>query len=408
MAETASRRHRVTTLSLVVLCQSFQALTIGGIALFLPLIRRDLHLTFAQGGTLAAASTLMYALMQIPAGYLADRFGARRLFIIGLTGTMALSFYLGTTTAYWQALLSQSFSGLFRALLFAPGMALITGWFPPERRATAMGLYLIGGFSGNLLLDIIGPLLVTRMDWRFPFLMFSTIGLVAALLLWRFGKDPPRTVKPRDKIAFREAVQLFRQRVMWLCGGIQYVRLAVTQGIAFWLPSLLVDEKGLSLQAAGWLLALRAALIAPSNVVGGYVSDRLKNPTLVIGISLVVLMLTTLLMVVPMDIWLLIVVIAVNAVFVQMYFGPLFSVPVEILGDCRAGTLTGFGNLFANVGAFSFTFALGVLKDATGSFSYGFGAISIACLVGLVLTVALAGLRRTALNSSAIKPRTLS
>jgi ACS family D-galactonate transporter-like MFS transporter len=51
-----------------VLCQSGQSLVYGGIALFLPLIREDLGLTFAQAGTLAAASSLVYAFMQIPSG----------------------------------------------------------------------------------------------------------------------------------------------------------------------------------------------------------------------------------------------------------------------------------------------------------------------------------------------------
>ena len=64
---------------LLVLCQSQQVLATGGISLFLPLIRWDVGLDFTQGGTLAAASTLVYALMQIPAGYLADRGALRSL-----------------------------------------------------------------------------------------------------------------------------------------------------------------------------------------------------------------------------------------------------------------------------------------------------------------------------------------
>lgn len=61
----------------------------AAIALFLPLIREDVDITFSQAGTLAAANTLVYALMQIPAGYLADRLGPKRLFIVGLLGTNA-------------------------------------------------------------------------------------------------------------------------------------------------------------------------------------------------------------------------------------------------------------------------------------------------------------------------------
>ncbi len=394
--DRSTRRDKIGNVSLLIVCQGFQALTMGGIALFLPIIRKDLAMTFTQGGTLSAASTLVYALMQIPAGYLADRFGPKRLFVVGMLGTTILALNFGMVTEYWQALANQSVSGIFRALMFVPGMTLLVGWFPPERRATAMGLYLLGGFSGNVVLDIVGPLLLTRFDWRFPFFVFASAGIVASVVLWRFAKAPPSNGQ-RQKINIRDVVGLFRHRVMWVCGVIQYVRLATMQGIAFWLPSLLVDEKGLSLQIAGLLIALRAALIAPSNLIGGYASDRLKNPPFVIALSLIVLIITTTLLAVLNNIILLVIVIAVNAVFVQMYFGPLFAVPIEILGNRAAGTSTGFSNLFASVGAFTFVYILGVLKDATGSFATGFYAIAIACLISLGFTIVLARMRRAAI-----------
>jgi len=401
MNETTSdvshvRRDKITTLSLIVICQSFQALTIGGISLFLPIIRTDLNLSFTLGGTLASASSFVYALMQVPAGYAVDRWGARRVFLTGVLGTTILSFTFGLVTNYWQALANQTVSGFFRALLFAPGMLLFSGWFPPDRRATAMGLYMVGGFSGNVLLDIIGPLLVREFGWRFPFITFSIGGIMAALALLRFGRQSPTTRGPQ-KGNFREALQLFRFPVMWVCALVQYVRLAVMAGITFWLPSLLVDEKLISLQITGFIVAMRACIQAPSNIVGGYASDRLKNPCLVIGFSLAMIGATASLFTVVNNMILLVIIIGINSFFVQMYFGPLFSVPVEIFGTRNAGMLTGFSNFFANIGNFSFTFILGVIKDTTGSFEYGFFTIAATCAVGVAATTVLAGMRRRAL-----------
>jgi sugar phosphate permease len=199
------------------------------------------------------------------------------------------------------------------------------------------------------------------LEAAFPFLVSSPPGIVTCLVLWRFGKEP-RQEKPQQAADIKEILKLFKNRLMWVCGGIQYVRLSVMMGIAFWLPSLLVEEKGLSLQLAGIIIAMQSLLSAPSNVIGGYVSDRLKNPVLVIAVSLAVLMITTLLIAALDNIALVIFVIAVNSVFVQMYFGPLFSVPVEVLGERTGGTATGFSNLFANIGSFSFTWLLGMLK----------------------------------------------
>ena len=388
-------RDRITTVSLTVLCQSFQALSMGGIALLLPIIRKDLGLSFTQGGSLAAATTLVYALMQIPAGYLSDRFSPKRLFCIGILGSTILALTFGLVTNYWQALANQTLSGFFRALLFTPGMALLTGWFPPNRRATATGLYLIGGYSGSVIFNLVGPLLVAAFDWRFSFISIASVGIIAILFLIRFGKDPPPTGE-RQKGNMLEALNLVRYKVMWVCGGIQYIRFGVVQGITYWLPSFLINEKGLSLQLTGFIIAIQVVLMSPSNIVGGYISDRLKNPILVIGVSLSVLGITTGLLITANSMILLVALIFINAIFLQMYFGPLFSIPVEILGVRRAGISIGFSNLFANIGGFSAIYLLGALKDATGAFKPGFLAICGASFLGLALTFILARMRRKA------------
>jgi sugar phosphate permease len=122
----------------------------------------------------------------------------------------------------------------------------------------------------------------------------------------------------------------------------------------------------------------------------------LKNPILIIAVSLVILCITTALFVTVKNLVLLITLIAVNAIFVQMYFGPLFAVPIEILGPRTAGISSGFSNLFANIGSLTFVYLLGALKDATGSFTYGFYGISGLCVVGLVFTIILARMRHRA------------
>ncbi|MCJ7782479.1 MAG: MFS transporter [Desulfobacterales bacterium] len=397
----AVERDRIVTVSLTVVCQSFQALSMGGIALLLPIIRKDLGLSFTQGGSLAAATTLVYALMQIPAGYLSDRFSPKRLFCIGIFGSTLLALTFGLVTNYWQALVNQTLSGFFRALLFTPGMALLTGWFPSNRRATATGLYLIGGYSGSVIFNLVGPFLVAKFDWRFSFISIASVGIIAILFLVRFGKDSPPTGE-RQKGNMFEALYLFRYKVRWVCGGIQYIRFGVVQGITYWLPSLLVNEKGLSLQSAGLIIAIQVVLMSPSNIIGGYVSDRLKNPILVIGVSLSVLGITTGLLITANNMILIVALIFINAIFLQMYFGPLFSIPVEILGVPKAGISIGFSNLFANIGGFSAVYLLGALKDRFGAFKPGFFAICGACFLGLALTFILARMRRKAIVPIAV------
>src|SRR5260221_9104005 len=89
------RRDAALTVTLVVLCQGFNMLSLGGIALFLPLIREDLDMRFAQAGMLSAAATFTYALGQIPAGHLPHRLGPKPLFFIGILRSTPLSLNFG-------------------------------------------------------------------------------------------------------------------------------------------------------------------------------------------------------------------------------------------------------------------------------------------------------------------------
>jgi len=99
--------------------------------------------------------------------------------------------------------------------------------------------------------------------------------------------------------------------------------------------------------------------------------QRIKDPNTFFGIELIITL------------------NVINAFFIQLYFGPLFAIPVEKYGSLMTGTLTGYGNFFANLGGFSFTYLIGLVKDHTGHFESGFYIIAAACLVSLAFTILL-------------------
>ncbi len=380
------------TVGLVMLCQVVHFLTFAAIPLLLPLIREDLEINFTQAGMLSAAGMLSYALGQIPAGYLSDRFGPRRLLFIGLLGWSVLSLGFGLIHAFWLALTILCIAGAFRALLFAPGLALLASWFPPQRRATAMSLFVLGGAGGTILLSLAGPFLAERYGWRATFIVFAVLGIGAACLYGAFARDRSRSQKGRP-ISASDFLAIARFPILWVCSWLQFVRFAVVMGFTFWLPSFLVADRGFSLPTAGLVMAMSAVLSAPSNTLGAYVSDRLGNPPLVIGGALAVLAGAAALLPAVESDPMLIAVVAVYSIFMGFYFGPLFLVPVEVLGSRVAGTTIGFSNLFANIGGFVCVYALGAIRDQAGSFAWGFIGISAACIAGVVLAVVLARMR---------------
>lgn len=380
-------RGTVRNATLIVVAQSTQAIAVGALSLFLPLIRADLGLTFAQAGALAAIATGSYAIMQIPAGLLADRVSPKLLFGIGILGTNVLAIVFALVTIYPVMMATQAVAGIFRALLFIPGMLLITRHFRPERRATAMGLFVAGGFTSNIVVNLIGPILVDPLGWQGVIVLSSVLGLGVLVAFWLLGSDGTPPEAHGTKVPTR---WVWRTRAWWLLALIQFCRLSVVAGFGFWLPAFLIEDRGLALPIAGIVVAISAALTAPANIGGGILSDRLGRPLLVIGAALGSL--AVLLALLGFIHWLpgLLILIGAISLVIQVYFGPLFAVPNRLFGPGLGGLSSGFGNFWANVGGFLSVLLLGVLRDTTHSFNAGFLYLAALAAVGFGATVWLA------------------
>jgi len=387
------QRKRVHTVWLLVLCMFAHGLTFTAVPLLLPLIRSDLGISFTDAGILTAAATMSYALGQIPAGLLADRFGPRRPFFTGLIGWSSLTVAFAFIHVLWLAVVCLFIAGAFRAMMFAPGLSLLASWFPPRQRATAMSLYMVGGFGGQIALALGGPLIASLYGWRIALVTLALPGIIGAFTFRSLAADAPRR-NAAQQLAWSDVARVARSSVMWLCCVLQFARFTVVIAFIVWLPSLLVADHGFSMQSAGLIVAAGAALTAASNLVGGYVSDRLRNPPLVIGGTFAALACSSWMLASTESLPLLLTAIAVGTIFLQFYFGPIFLVPVEVLGPRLAGTATGVGNLFANIGGFLTAYAFGAIKDHAGSFAWGYRAVSFMCIAGVVISIALARVRR--------------
>jgi nitrate/nitrite transporter NarK len=376
--------------SLIVAAQSTQAIAVGAIALFLPLIRADLGISFAEAGTLAAVSTLTYALMQIPAGLIADRVSAKLLFAVGVLGANVLAIVFAVSDSFAVMVASQAAAGVFRSLMFIPGMVLITRHFSEKRRATALGLFVAGGFSSNILISLLGPILVEPLGWAGVIVGASVLGLVVLAAYWWLGDEGAE----RDERQTASARWVWRTPAWWLLGLVQFARLTIVIGLTSWLPAFLIEERGVSLAATGGLSAIAAAIVAISNIGGGMLSDRLGRPLLVIGGSLATM--TVLLAAVALadDLVVILILLAAISVFMQLYFGPLFAVPRRLFGPGVAGLSSGFGNFCANIGGFLSVLAVGLIKDATGSFDAGFGYLAVVALLGAAAVAVLGRVER--------------
>ena len=394
MLRPVTDKGRFQTLVLTWFCLAFQAVPLAGLPLLLPLIRQDLGLTYAQAGSLASVELLVYALMQFPAGYLSDHYSPRKLVVIGVLGLMSFSIFLALSRQYWQVLAIQLFFGFFMSLIFTPAMSVFIRWFSPERRTTTSTFPVMGMSLGVLGVNLLFPVIVNHYDiWRIPFIVLGVAGIIFALGLLIFGKE---AAFQETRLNFHPDIirEVFRYKQVWICYGLQFIRFSIAQGIMFWLPTLLLSEKQFSLQMTGTIIALQAIITGSFNIFIAYLSDRFKRPIMAIGVSMVMLLITTGLLVTLDSAGLVIVIVFINAVFLQAYFGPLFTLAVEILGSEKTGISNGISNMFAIFGGLSSAYLMGILKDATGSFEWGFYTICILSAIGLILTLVLKKLRR--------------
>ena len=215
------------------------------------------------------------------------------------------------------------------------------------------------------------------------------------------GEEPASGNTNSGGLGFRQLAGLARHRVVIIASFIQFTRLAVVSSLRFWLPTYLVADKGLSLAAAGLVIAIANIVTLPANLLGGYLSDRSGRPHGVIIVSLVVLTPSFALLTVVDRMPPLVAIIIAQYVVMQAYAGSLFEIPFFIWA-ATGRSLNGFGNFWANIGGLVFAWVLGVSKDHSGSFDVGWMMLGGLCLLALVAAVAMSRVSRRA---SAKRPR---
>jgi len=384
---------RVFNVVLIALNQSTQALILSGLALFLPLIRQDLGLSFAESGLLAAVNIAAYAIVQLPAGVLADRMTPKRQFLIALIGVSVFTATFALVTEFWLLVVNLVVLGVFRSLMFPAGVRLMTSQFPTNRRATAMGIYLAGGFSSNIVLAALGPILVGSIGWRGMFIVFAGYGLCLIALQWFAGAPGPE--RPVVTASRRADLRLvFGSGVLWLCCWIQFCRFAIANGVSYWLPSFMVEDRGIDLALVGVVVAVGALVTALANGFGGLVSDVLRRPAHVVLVAVLVLGATIALLPSAQSVWLILALVVLQSAFVQVYFGPLMEIPVLFLGPGTTGLSSAIANGFANLGGLASALTMGWLRDQAGAFSTGFYLLAGLCVLSAAAAAAIVRLDR--------------
>lgn len=169
----------VSTLSAFIL-----PLLLSGVNVALPTMARDLNMEALVMSWVTTSYFLATVIIQVPIGRLADIFGRKKLFIIGLVVSTLASFLGGFANSVPMLLLARVFQGLGSGITFNNSVAILTSVFPQEERARALGISQSGTYFGLSLGPFIGGILTERLGWHSIFLISGGLGIVLFILAY--------------------------------------------------------------------------------------------------------------------------------------------------------------------------------------------------------------------------------
>jgi len=186
-----------------------------------PYIIPELHLTHQQVGTLASALAIAWALSTLFFGALSDRFGRLRILIPAMFAFSLLSWLSGMVHSYHQLLLVRALTGIAEGPTWSVITALIEESSPASRRGRNVGLVVsAAALVGLAAAPVLTTQVAFRWGWRPAFFVAGVPGILLALLLWKFVKEPEAKAggaSDHAPVRLADYLSLLRYRNLWLC-----------------------------------------------------------------------------------------------------------------------------------------------------------------------------------------------
>jgi len=272
------RRWLLAVLTAVYTCAFIDRIII---AILGPAIIRDLGLTDLQFGLLGGmAFALFYTTFGVPIAWLAERRSRTAIIAVAVAVWSAMTMLCGVARTYGQLLLCRVGVGFGEAGCTPPAHSLISDYYPPGARASALAIYSVGVPLGATIGAVAGGWLAQTFDWRTAFLVVGAPGLVLALLVKFTLREPVRG--QADGLASVPAAASFAvvlrrlagtPTLRHVCAGCSLTTLAA-HGINLFAPAYFVRRFGLGLAETGLIFGLvTGAAGATGILLGGFGVD---------------------------------------------------------------------------------------------------------------------------------------
>jgi MFS family permease len=256
-------------------------------------IQDELGVTDGQLGRIGGLYFAMfYCVLAIPVGWLADRTNRVRVLSFACALWSAATMACGLSANYGQLAAARMAVGVGEAGGVPPSYAIISDYFPPGTRGTALGLFNFGPPIGQAMGVAFGASIAAAYSWREAFIWLGAVGIVTAVFVWLFVREPVRGGLDTAAAALAESNtpasagfwstcrKFFRDpvllRVSLACGATQFVTYATLNFTTLFL----MREKGMTLQEiAVWYALVVLVAICAGMYASGRLIDRLSART---------------------------------------------------------------------------------------------------------------------------------
>ncbi len=352
-----------------------------------PLVKEDLSLSNFEVGLVNALLLWGFGLGDLVHGRLAETYGLRLWVMIGAILTTVFNVITSFATSAVTMAIPWGIAGFVNAACWAPGISMISQWWPRRNRGMALGI--VGTAAGGAMVTMwwisgyVGAEWGWRASFRYPPLIIAVLGIA----FYFIAKDRPTDVGLPEYVeddeisATPEAIEPGRLRGLGpykvLLGNSRFLLAChvkgleniVRYGLTTWVPIYYFEEGGLSIESTVFLTILLPLgyLVAPP--VAGIISDRClgsrRQPMVIFSCTVSALVLVGIAIAPPVNVTLGAILLLVGGL--SMGMSPMSTVAVDIAGRRMSGTASGVldAHGYAYAGAQALIFA--AVLDMAGS-----------------------------------------
>jgi MFS transporter, FSR family, fosmidomycin resistance protein len=263
----------------------------AGLYPLLPLVAADLGLSYAQVGAIKTVYSGASAVLQVPAGLLAERWGEQQLLALG-TGWVGLGLAaMAFASGFWGLLALACVAGLGGNIQHPAAASVVSRLFDTGRRGTAIGTLNFAGDLGKVLAPALAGAVALAVGWRGGFLALAGFGAAFAVVYWLVVPQPDRASAAQGQGAETAPgaapgwgiSQPLAFGVLSLVGMLD----AAARGTALTFLPFVLTDKGLDAAAISLIFGVLFAAGAAGKLICGPLSDRYGSTATVIATELV-------------------------------------------------------------------------------------------------------------------------